>query len=151
MLVWFLVPHFRAFPAHGTLAERDRWTRERVGDYAMVTQAISRMPAVTRDVGHVIGIAPTSGDNHSATLDMSSQDLHVTLEVVGDNGRGIFRADCDIDGRDVVTDWQSSSWTFGATSTRVKDMPDVPATGSPSDSSASGRAADSGDEASLKH
>jgi hypothetical protein len=125
MLGWFLVPHFRAFPAHGTLAERDQWTRERVGYYSKLVEIVSRMPMVAHDVGHVIGIAPTSGEAQSATVDMSSQEMHVTLDVVGEAGRGIFRADCSIDGRDEVTDWQSSRWTFRGTSTRVKDMGNI--------------------------
>jgi len=122
MLLWFLAPHLRAFPAGGTMAERDAWTRRHVRSYGALARAVAALPLVVQDVGAVTGVAPTSSDRHWASMEMNEEPMHFVLDVVGDGGAGTFHADCTADyDRDVILDWQGSTWTFGGKSTRVKE------------------------------
>jgi hypothetical protein len=121
LIVWSLAPHFRAFPAHGTLAERDRWARKNVREYAGLVRIVSDIPAVTQDVGRIIDVAPTSRDQHRFGREMNGDDMRFTLEVVGDKGAGTFWADCTIsDGR--VMSWTSGRWTFHGQTTPVNGL-----------------------------
>jgi len=121
LVFWSSIPHFRAFPARGTLAERDGWARKNVREYAGLVRTVSEIPAVTEDVGRVIGVAPTPGDQHRFARDMDGDEMRFTLEVVGDRGAGIFWADCTIAGGR-VSDWRSSRWTYHGKATPIADV-----------------------------
>jgi hypothetical protein len=102
----------RAFPSRGTAAERDAWARAHVRQYAALAGIVARIPVVVGDVGRVTSIAPTAGDRHSYASEMDGDELHFTLEVIGERGSGVFFADGTIEG-DWIVDWRSGRWSSG--------------------------------------
>ncbi len=123
--VWALVPQLRAFPAHGTLAERDAWAREHVFEYPGLARLVASIPEVTRDVGRVTEIAPTGTEQHVVAPDMDGTHLAFALDVGGEKGRGVFHSDVTLTEGHVV-EWRPSRWTFGAKDT-VLDVAPSPA------------------------
>jgi hypothetical protein len=120
LLGWFLVPLPGRFPVHGSLEERARWSQAHIVHYGWITSTIAEMPAVVQDAGHVTAMAPTAGDPHVACLDMNSDGINLSLDVVGDKGAGVFKLTCEMDrGRDLLVAWQRASWTFGGTMTPI--------------------------------
>ena len=124
IVVLSLAPQLCAFPARGTLSERDAWAREHVREYPGLVRIVKTLPTVTQDLGRVIQVAPTGDDKHSFAREMNGDDLTFTLEVVGDNGTGTLRADCTISG-DQVLDWRSGTWRFNGKVTRIHSVPSV--------------------------
>jgi hypothetical protein len=122
LVAWSLLPHFRAFPAHGTLTERDRWARKNVREYAGLVRIVHDIPAVTQDVGRIIDVAPTSRDQHRFGREMNGDDMRFTLEVVGDKGAGTLWADCTLSSGRVMS-WTSGRWTFHGQTTPINVVP----------------------------
>lgn len=115
---WCLVPHFMAFPAGASMAERDAWARSNVKEYAGLVHAVARIPEITRDVGRIREVAPTSADQHVFAREMNGDDLRFALDVAGEKGSGVLRVECTIMG-DAVLDWRSGTWTFDGKETVV--------------------------------
>ncbi len=122
VLLFALGPQLRAFPAHGTLAQRNAWARAHVREYPRLVRLVKTLPVVTRDLARVVQVAPTGGDKHSFAREMNGDDLSFTLEVVGAKGTRTLHADCTIEG-DRVLDWRSGTWHFGGKETRVERVP----------------------------
>jgi hypothetical protein len=122
VMMYGLIPQLRAFPARGALAERDAWARARVREYPSLVRVVKALPAVIRDVGRVVQVAPTGNDPHSFAREMDGDDLLFTLQVVGSKGTGTLRADCTIDGERIL-DWRSGTWSFNGTVTRIDSVP----------------------------
>jgi len=124
VIVWLLIPQFRAFPDEGTVAEREAWARKHVRQYASLERTVEQVPLVAENVGHVIRIAPTAHDKHTAAQDMNGVAMNFTLEVVGEKGSGILHAHCTVDG-DTVFDWQPATWSFNGKTTEITTVPNL--------------------------
>jgi hypothetical protein len=124
VIVWLLIPQFRAFPQNASLAEREAWAREHVPQYGSLMRIVGSVPIVAADVGRISGIAPTAGDTHIAASSMDGMEMNFTLDVVGDKGHGAFRVQCTIDG-DTVWTWESGAWTFNGQTTAITTVPNV--------------------------
>jgi hypothetical protein len=117
--VALVLPRAPIFPAKGTLAEREAWAEKYVPDYAAFVHVVEAIPEVTNDVGHVEAVAPTAEDEHVAAQTMDGTEIRVALDVVGEKGRGVLRADCVLDGTSVHR-WDHSTWTFEGNTARIR-------------------------------
>lgn len=77
VFVLALIPQLRAFPAHGTLAERDAWARQHVREYPGLVRVVKRLPALTRDLGRVLQVAPSARHKHAFAREMNGDDRDV--------------------------------------------------------------------------
>jgi hypothetical protein len=122
LAAWLLLPQLRAFPARGSLAERDAWARANVPAYPALARVVAECPEVLADVGRVEAMAPTGTDRHSSAQGMNGDDVRFTLEVIGEGGTGTLLADCTlIDG--AVLDWHQGRWTFAGKVVRIDSVP----------------------------
>jgi hypothetical protein len=80
--------------------------------YPALARVVGSLPDVQRDVGRITSIAPTSDRQHRAAREMNGDDMHFSLDVVGDRGRGVFHVDCTLDDS-AIYDWHSARWVFG--------------------------------------
>ncbi|HXQ52612.1 MAG TPA: hypothetical protein VN802_16065 [Stellaceae bacterium] len=124
LIVWLLLPQFRAFPKDGTVAEREAWALSHVPQYASLTRVVAKIPIVAENVGPIVAIAPTGGDDHIAAGDMDGVGFNFTLDVVGEKGHGVFRVLCTIDG-DMVFEWQTGTWMFNGQTTEIATVPNL--------------------------
>lgn len=123
LLGWIALPHLRAFPASGSLAERDAWARAHVRHYAALTRVIAAVPELQRDVGRIVAIAPTGSDEQRFAREMNGDDMLFVLDVVGERGRGVFHANCTLDD-DRVYSWNPGRWLSQGREQRIDKVPD---------------------------
>ena len=122
LIAWCIFPQFPTYPTSGTAAERDAWARKHVREYAALAKAVAQVPEVESDLGRVTQIAPTAHDRQIFATEMNGDDMKFTLEVVGEKGFGLFKADCTLDG-DAVMEWRPSQWIFNGRTTVIRSAP----------------------------
>ena len=109
--VWLIYPQFTAFPAHGTVAEREVWAKLNIRQYISLMSIVESIPLIRESVGHVTAIAPASGQQQITGPTMDGFEINMVLDVVGEKGAGTLHVHCTIDqGR--VFYWQPATWTM---------------------------------------
>jgi hypothetical protein len=117
-IVVIALPHLRAFPAHGSLAERDAWARRRVPGYAALVHIVTSIPQVESDVGSVVAVAPTAEDRHAYGREMNGDSLRFALDVVGTRNAGVFHVRCMVMGT-TAFEWSEGRWASGGRETAI--------------------------------
>lgn len=118
---WIGVVQLRAFPSSASAGDRAAWARDHVPQYESLTRVIAAIPEVQRDVGTIVTIAPTAGGGHRAAREMNGDDMHFTLDVIGNRGSGIFHADCTLDEYRVY-DWRPARWKVEDREQRIEHV-----------------------------
>jgi hypothetical protein len=108
---WVALSQLRAFPAAASAAEREVWARARLPMYGALARVVGSVPEVQRDVGSISSIAPTADTQHRAAREMNGDDMHFSLDVIGERGSGVFQVDCTLDDY-AIYDWRSARWIF---------------------------------------
>jgi hypothetical protein len=121
---WIVFPNLVAFPASGSIADRDAWARSRVGHYAALAKVVRAIPEVQRDVGRIVAIAPTAHDEHVFARTMDGDEMRFAFDVIGERGKGTFLADCTLDEYRVY-DWRPGRWTFRGHETRIEHVSEL--------------------------
>ena len=122
--VWLIHPQLAAFPADGTVAEREAWARLNIRQYLSLTRTVEKIPLIRESVGRVIAIAPARGHQHVTAPTMDGMEMNIVLEVVGDRGAGVLHVDCTIDG-EMVFDWQPAIWMTDGLTTEILTVPNL--------------------------
>lgn len=125
LIGWFAFTQLSAFPASASVGVRDAWARANVPQYAALVRVIYALPAVQRDVGRVIAVAPTATDQHRAAREMNGDSMRFTLEVIGERGRGMFHANCTLD-ESRIYDWQPARWIIAGREQRIDSAAAAP-------------------------
>ena len=121
LLGWIGQAQLSAFPAAASVTERDAWARAHVPQYAALKRVIAGLPEVHRDVGDIVAMAPTAADEHRFAREMSGDDMVFSLDVIGQQGRGIFYADCTLD-QWRVYEWRSGRWVAKGHEQRIEQV-----------------------------
>ena len=120
--LWLVYPQLKAFPEHGTVAEREAWARTNVRQYMPLTRTVERIPQIQESVGRVTAIAPAYGQRQVTALTMDGVQMDMVLDVVGDKGAGTLHVNCTMD-MGTVFDWQPATWTMDGHSTEILSVP----------------------------
>ena len=121
---WLIHPQLAAFPAHGTVAEREAWARVNIRQYMSLTRIVEKIPLIQEGVGRVTAVAPAPNHQHVTAQTMDGMEMNIVLEVVGDRGAGVLHVDCTVDG-DTVFDWQPAIWTTDGRTTEISTVPNL--------------------------
>lgn len=121
LLGWIGEAQLSSFPAAASVTERDAWARQHVPQYAALKRVIAALPEVHRDVGDIVAMAPTAADEHRFAREMNGDDMVFSLEVIGQQGRGIFYADCTLD-QWRVYEWRSGRWLARGREQRIEQV-----------------------------